>query len=153
MAYGEYLIRQGNSYYFRIKIPHHLRETIGKQELRKSLRDRNYREAKSVAQQLAAVTLRLFELIEERMDTLTKDDIERLLREWQRKTLKRDDDIRQQIESDLYGIDLWQHAANCDAVADQLLALLEVVSVPTADLAELKQTRPTFTKAQPSLPM
>ena len=60
MSYSTYLLRLPSSYYFRFHVPVELQNTIGKKELRYSLRTGAISEAKPLARLLAGKTQSLF---------------------------------------------------------------------------------------------
>ena len=93
IANKQYLIHRRSGYSFRIRVPQSIQHAVGRKELRRSIGKRNYRKASATAQQLAWVTLHLFQTIELHMDKLSRKDISDDLSDWQQRMLLRDDEI------------------------------------------------------------
>ena len=74
------LYRTDNSYYYRKKIPHDLREIIGVRECKKALKNGNYVAAKQTTAFLNSSLDRLFDMI--RVMQPTSDDIKFLIRNY-----------------------------------------------------------------------
>lgn len=93
---ADYLVTTPHSHCFRRAIPSDLQPLVGIKELRYSLRTMRKHEAKKKARSLAAATNILFDTIREspNMQSLPKEELQRIVRNYIQEILKEDEEHR-----------------------------------------------------------
>lgn len=124
---GSYLVRRGETFHLRMRVPALLAEAIGCSELKLSLYEGRRRDAQHKASLLAFHIRGFFAYLRQAMHTLSRTEVHRLVESWRMKMITRDSELRRLIETGLSAYTLTGYADSCDVTGDQLADLADKI--------------------------
>jgi len=127
---GSYLVRRGETFHLRMRVPHPLVVVVGCSEIKLSLYEARKRDARLKASCLAFHIRGFFAYLRRVMQTLSHAEVRRLVESWRAKMIDRDSEVRRLVETGLSSYSLMGYADACDATADCLAELADNI-LPT----------------------
>jgi integrase len=138
---GSYLVRRGETFHLRMRVPAPLVKSIGCIELKLSLYESRHSDALLKASFLAFHIRGFFVYLRRVMHTLSRPEILRLVKSWKAKMIARDSELRRLVETGLSSYSLVGYADACDATSDHLANLADKILPATPDDADRQPLR------------
>jgi len=124
---GSYLIRRGETFHLRMRVPAPLIDAIGSSEIKLSLYEARRRDAQLKASYLAFHIRGFFAYLHRAMQNLSRAEVTRLVESWRTKMIARDSEVRRLVETGLCSYSLLGYADACDATGDVLADLADKI--------------------------
>jgi integrase len=124
---GSYLVRRGETFHLRMRVPAPLVGAIGSSEIKLSLYEARRRDARLKASYLAFHIRGFFAYLHGAMQNLSRAEVTRLVESWRTKMIARDSDVRRLVETELSSYSLMGYADVCDTTGDVLADLADKI--------------------------